>query len=134
MKNAELCYTKRGENMTELLIQLTEQTIEEFQETALFKDVKMSQTIFQDVIIQDLLKTYQSAQDKYHDVKKYGHHHPDYKTVQKSYQEAKIKLYTHPLMIEYLESTKAFQKILDQFTQALAQTISAQIQLGHIPR
>lgn len=133
MKSCELCYTTLGEEMTENLIDLTNETIEAFKNTPHFQAVKKAQKAFDDEEVHSLLNTYKQWQEKYQDVKKYGHHHPDFKDVQKSFQSAKIQLYTHPLMVEYLESYKAFQSLLDEFTKALASTISDQIQIGHIP-
>lgn len=133
MKSPELCYTTLGEKMTETLIDLTNETIEAFKNTTHFQAVKKAQKAFNDDEVMNLLDAYKGWQDKYQDVKKYGHHHPDFKDVQKAFQSAKIQLYTHPLMVEYLDSYKAFQSLLDQFTKALASTISDQIQIGHIP-
>ncbi len=133
MKSRELCYTTLGEDMTESLIDLTNETIEAFKTSPLFEAVKKAQIAFNDEEVNKRLDTYKRWQEKYQDVKKYGHYHPDFKDVQKSFQSAKIQLYTHPLMVEYLEAYKAFQSLLDQFTKTLAMTISEQIQIGHIP-
>lgn len=133
MKSRELCYTKLGEDMTENLINLTEETIESFKKSSLFKNVKMAEEALKDEQVKLLLETYKEWQDTYLEAKKYGSYHPDLKAIQVSYQTAKIQLYSHPLIVEYFEHYHAFQALIDTFTQDLAKTISAQVKIGHIP-
>ena len=120
--------------MTDSLITLTDQTIEEWMHSESFQAVKAAQEKLNDETVKSLLESFRLAQENYQDAKKYGKHHPDLGRYSKAFQEAKVALYTHPLMVDYQMASQHFQQQLDAFTQALAHTISKQISIGHIPR
>jgi cell fate (sporulation/competence/biofilm development) regulator YlbF (YheA/YmcA/DUF963 family) len=120
--------------MKDSLIALTDQTIAEWMDSESFQAVKTAQEKLNIETIKSLLASFRFAQEKYHDVKKYGKYHPDLARDSKAFQDAKVALYTHPLMVEYQTAARHFQQQLDLFTQTLAHTISKQISIGHIPR
>lgn len=134
MKSNQLCYTTIGDEMTETLLNLTDQTIEEFKSSHAYLAVKKAQSNLHDEEVTQLSHAFKKIQEKYLEVKKYGRYHPDLADVQKAYQAAKIALYTHPVMSAYQTAYQQFQTELDAFTQQCATTISEHIKLGHIPR
>jgi cell fate (sporulation/competence/biofilm development) regulator YlbF (YheA/YmcA/DUF963 family) len=133
MKSRNLCYTTLGEDMNETLIKLTDQTIDEFKYSSAFYALKKAQSAFYDDDLDARLKTYQTWQERYQDVKKYGQYHPDLQTVKKEFQAAKIELYTHPKMIAYQKALTDFQRMLDDFSFTLVNAVSPHINSGHIP-
>lgn len=112
-------------------IKMIDDVIEYFVKSALLSRVKEAEKAFADPVNKALLDGYRQAQSEYQETRKYGRHHPDLKTTQKTFQTAKAKLYSQPFMQEYLAAYQALQTELDALSSALASSISPQISMGH---
>lgn len=88
--------------------------------------------------IQSLIQSFKAAQDNYTEVQKYGKYHPDLKKVRTDFSEAKMTLYTHPMVAEYKSLEQEIQLMLDDISKQLATAISPKIKfpndIGIIPK
>ena len=68
----------------------------------------------------------------YNDASKYGKYHPDLKKYQVNLSEAKRKLYSNPLMIEYKKLELKIQSDLNNDFNELKKSISNKLEISKI--
>jgi cell fate (sporulation/competence/biofilm development) regulator YlbF (YheA/YmcA/DUF963 family) len=100
--------------------------------------VRLRKRIAEDAEIQTLVEAYQTTAKKYEEAKQYGSYHPDLKTYQLAFSQAKQELYTHPTVMRYKEFEKTIQRQLDNISRAIATSISPKIKhpndIGILPK
>ena len=80
-----------------------------------------------DPIISNLIIEFNKCKIKFEEVSKYGKHHPDLKQVQIELAEIKTKVFTNKIISEYKKLEKEIQKILDDISRQIAQSVSPSI-------
>ncbi|MFP4287099.1 MAG: YlbF family regulator [Candidatus Izemoplasmataceae bacterium] len=114
--------------MEDKYVHLTDDLIQALLSNTHYKRlIELNDLINKDKDIKTLSIAFNHAKDQYYEAKKYGKYHPDLKRYQKVFQETKTALFTHDLIKAYKTEEKAFQLILDDISEKLAQTVSSQI-------
>ena len=80
-----------------------------------------------DTVIIKLINEFNDAKIKYNEVSKYGKHHPDLKEVRLVLASAKEALFTNKIINEYKQLEKEIQKILDNVSRKIAQSVSPKV-------
>lgn len=89
--------------------------------------VDLNMTIKESAEIQEKQRLFLKLRDKYEDVKKYGKYHPDLKRIQHEFSIAKEALYNIDEVKRYKQNEKELQKVLDQISIELGQSVSSLI-------
>ncbi|MFW6319076.1 MAG: YlbF family regulator [Bacillota bacterium] len=74
-----------------------------------------------------LIEAFKETETAYNEVKKYGQHHPDLKTVRRAFQQAKQTLFEHEDVRTYKTLEKTIQSILDDIVIQIQETISPRV-------
>lgn len=77
--------------------------------------------------ISTLVDVFNRVKTKYDEVSKYGKHHPDLKKVQIELKDAKENLYNNDIIKEYKNCERQIQKVLNNISKEIANTISHKI-------
>lgn len=80
-----------------------------------------------DPLIVSLITDFNKCKVKFEEVSKYGKHHPDLKKVQLELASIKTKVFTNEIIGEYKKLEKEIQKILDDVSRKIAQSVSPKI-------
>ncbi|KFZ26105.1 MAG: hypothetical protein KQ78_01670 [Candidatus Izimaplasma bacterium HR2] len=80
-----------------------------------------------DPLIINLINDFNKCKVKFEEVSKYGKHHPDLKKVQLELASIKTKVFTNEIIVEYKKLEKEIQKILDDVSRKIAQSVSPKI-------
>ena len=80
-----------------------------------------------DPLIVNLINDFNKCKVKFEEVSKYGKHHPDLKKVQLELASIKTKVFTNEIIVEYKKLEKEIQKILDDVSRKIAQSVSPKI-------
>ncbi len=75
----------------------------------------------------NLINDFNKCKLKFEEVSKYGKHHPDLKKVQLELASIKTKVFTNEIIAEYKKLEKEIQKILDDISRQIAQSVSPKI-------
>jgi cell fate (sporulation/competence/biofilm development) regulator YlbF (YheA/YmcA/DUF963 family) len=89
--------------------------------------IELKRMIDQDELILSLISSFQKEHQRFEETSKYGKYHPDLKEVQRSFQQAKQELYTHPVVQEYKQLEKELQQVLHHVSKEIATAISSKI-------
>lgn len=76
-----------------------------------------------------LIVSFKNAEALYLEAKEYGKYHPDLKKYTENFVNAKTKLFSHPLMIEYKELEFKLQNILNNDMNDLKKSISNKLEI-----
>ena len=80
-----------------------------------------------DPFIINLLNEFNKCKIKFEEVSKYGKYHPDLKQVQIELAKIKTEVFTNEIISEYKLLEKHIQKILDDISRQIAQSVSPKI-------
>ncbi len=80
-----------------------------------------------DSLIVNLINDFNKCKVKFEEVSKYGKHHPDLKKVQLELASIKTEVFTNEIIVEYKKLEKEIQKILDDVSRKIAQSVSPKI-------
>lgn len=80
-----------------------------------------------DSFIVDLINKFNKCKVKFEEVSKYGKHHPDLKKVKLELSNIKFEVFTNEIISEYKKLEKQIQKILDDVSRQIAQSVSLKI-------
>jgi cell fate (sporulation/competence/biofilm development) regulator YlbF (YheA/YmcA/DUF963 family) len=80
-----------------------------------------------DPFIVNLINEFNKCKVKFEEVSKYGKHHPDLKKVQMELSNIKFEVFTNEIISEYKNLEKQIQKILDDISRQIAQSVSPKI-------
>ncbi len=117
-----------GDFMDEKLLVLTESVIKEIEETSIYKGYLESyEAVITCETVKPLSENFKNISEKYYEAKKYGKHHPDLKTYQIQFVEAKTALYNNDKVKRFKHFESALQDLLDQLTKRLAHTVSSRV-------
>ena len=89
--------------------------------------LELKQILDNDPIISNLIIEFNKTKIKFEEVSKYGKHHPDLKQVQIELALIKTKVFTNEVISEYKKLEKEIQKILDDVSRQIAQSVSPKI-------
>lgn len=89
--------------------------------------LQLKKVIDNDPVIISFLEEFNKYKLKFEEVSKYGKHHPDLKKVQLELAEIKTKVFTNEIISEYKTLEKELQKILDDVSRQIAQSVSPKI-------
>lgn len=78
-------------------------------------------------LIKNLILDFNKAKEKYSEVSKYGKHHPDLEKVRNTLAQSKSALFTNEIVSEYKKLEKEIQKLLDEISRKIAQSVSLKI-------
>ncbi|NGP44364.1 YlbF family regulator [Bacillaceae bacterium SIJ1] len=78
---------------------------------------------------QKLIRSFQDLKERYEEVQRFGHYHPDYKTVMKQMRDLKRELDTHPSIARYKQCEDNLQSLLTEIAQAIGGAVSEQIKI-----
>lgn len=84
-----------------------------------------------DLELKDELKSFEEAKELYNEALKYGKYHPSLKDYEKRLSEAKAKLYSNNLVIEYNNKYKEFNSMLDSMFDSIKISISNKFDLSN---
>ena len=114
--------------MKQEIIEKTYELVDEIKkQTSYQKLIELKNIIEKNKEIIELINTFEKLNIKYTEVVKYGKYHPDLKRTQQEFSEAKIALYTNPLVKEYKALEKELQKELDLISSEIATSVSKKI-------
>ncbi|TVP94729.1 MAG: hypothetical protein EA374_05820 [Acholeplasmatales bacterium] len=117
-----------GDTMDEILLALTERLIDSLRSDPDYQETcRLDHAMAADANLCTNLESFQTWQTAYQSVRQYGKHHPDAKHVTARYQEAKTKVFSHPLVVARNAAAQSFQARLDAITTRLATTISPSV-------
>ena len=74
-----------------------------------------------------MISNFNISKTRYDEVIKYGEHHPNLKEVKLELANAKTLLFNNEIVKEYKLLEKEMQKVLDEISKKIAQTISHKI-------
>jgi cell fate (sporulation/competence/biofilm development) regulator YlbF (YheA/YmcA/DUF963 family) len=80
-----------------------------------------------DPYIIDLLKRFKKSKAKFEEVSKYGKYHPELKIVQIEFAKVKTEVFTNNIIQKYKQMEKELQKVLDDASREIAQSVSPNI-------
>ena len=80
-----------------------------------------------DIEIIKLIAEFNDVKTKYNEVSKYGKYHPDLKEVRLVLASAKKALFSNVVISEYKQLEKEIQKILDNISRKIAQSVSPKV-------
>lgn len=80
-----------------------------------------------DPLIVNLINDFNKSKIKFEEVSKYGKHHPDLKKVQLELASIKTDVFTNEIIAEYKKLERNMQKILDDISRKIAQSVSPKI-------
>lgn len=89
--------------------------------------LELKKIIDQDDLIRILITKFNQAKNKYEEAIKFGKFHPDLKQIQLDLGKAKSELYNNETVSEYKTLEKAIQKMLDDISRRIAQSVSEKI-------
>ena len=89
--------------------------------------LELKKILDNDPLIKNLLDEFNKCKIKFEEVSKYGKYHPDLKKVQLELAEIKAEVFTNEIISEYKLLEKRIQKILDDVSRQIAQSVSPKI-------
>lgn len=89
--------------------------------------LELKKVMDSDPYIIKLLDDFKNSKKKFEEVSKYGKFHPDLKKVQLELSEIKTQVYTNKTIMEYKRLEKELQKILDNTSREIAESVSPTI-------
>lgn len=114
--------------MNNELINYIDNVIKEIEEHDAYKALLTKQKMLDNnTEVMALIHTFKEKEAAYNDVKKYGQHHPDLKTVRRAFQQAKQTLFEHDDVQTYKMLEKTIQSILDDIVIQIQETISPRV-------
>ncbi len=81
--------------------------------------------------LKDELKSFDDAKELYNEALKYGKYHPSLKEYERNLSEAKAKLYSNNLVIEYNKKYRELNEILDSMFDSIKISISNKFELSN---
>jgi cell fate (sporulation/competence/biofilm development) regulator YlbF (YheA/YmcA/DUF963 family) len=78
---------------------------------------------------QTLISKFVRMKERYEEVQRFGKYHPDYGTVTKSIRELKREVDLHPKVIDFKKSENELQKILDEISVLIGQSVSEHVKV-----
>ena len=110
------------------IINQTYELVDEIKENEIYiRLVELKHIIETDQDIVALVETFNKVKVKYEEVQKYGKYHPDLKKVSLELKDIKETLYTNGIIKEYKQLEKKLQRMLDDISRSVAQTVSHKI-------
>lgn len=76
---------------------------------------------------QQLIKAFNDIKSHYEDVQRFGRYHPDYNQIMKQVRSTKRAMDMHETVAAYKIAERNLQKLLDEISQYVAESISADI-------
>src|SRR5699024_7895882 len=73
---------------------------------------------------QMFIDSFSRMKDKYEEVQRFGHYHPDFHSVMKDVRSAKRKMDLHPMVIAYKVAEREYQNFLDDISEIIAEGVS----------
>ncbi len=114
--------------MNQQILEKVYDVVDEMKNSDAYKRLmELKQLMEQSPEVQAKAALFQKQYERYEEVKRYGKFHPDLKTTQKVFQEAKIALYEDLFVSEYKQLEQTIQKELDTISKTIATTISHKI-------
>ncbi len=114
--------------MNSELIYYIDNVIKEIEEHDAYKALLTKRdTLESNADVQALIQTFKAKESAYNDIKKYGKHHPDLKTVRREFQQAKQTLFEHEDVRIYKTLERTIQAILDDIVIQIQETISPRV-------
>jgi len=102
--------------------------IDDIKQSDVYKQlVDLNRIIKESTEIQEKQQAFLKLRNKYEAVKKYGKYHPDLERVQNEFSKAKETLYNIDEVKRYKKNEKELQKVLDQISIQLGQSVSSLI-------
>jgi cell fate (sporulation/competence/biofilm development) regulator YlbF (YheA/YmcA/DUF963 family) len=89
--------------------------------------LELKKILENDPFIINLLNEFNKCKIKFEEVSKYGKYHPDLKQVQIELAKIKTEVFTNEIISEYKLLEKHIQKILDDISRQIAQSVSPKI-------
>ncbi len=84
--------------------------------------------------LKDLIKDFKDVEDKYNEALRYGKYHPNLKDYQIALSQAKEKLFTNPMVIEFKELESSFNNTLNEIFNDVKISVSNKFELTKIMR
>ena len=104
------------------IINATYDLVDEIIDNEIFKELlALKKRIDIECISQ--INKFNDLKAKYVEISKYGEYHPDIKIVRKELSEAKVALYSNPLVIAYKDKENAVQKFLDSIKNEIVSEV-----------
>lgn len=119
--------------MNNEIIKYTYEVIDFIQQEPLFVSLLALNRKLESDEMSPLMNRYKKTKESYLEAKKYSRYHPDLKTFQLDFQQAKTELYSHPIMNAYLKTYRTFQNELDDIVAKIAGVISPKIKFSTQP-
>lgn len=114
--------------MDKELLDLTYKACDAFKGQAAYQRLLELKGLIQDnQEVNELIANFKKAKEAYEEAKTYGKYHPDLERYQSVFQKTKIAMMSNDVVREYKSLEKALQKKLDQFSIALAESVSKNI-------
>ncbi|MDC3412809.1 YlbF family regulator [Aquibacillus sp. 3ASR75-11] len=85
--------------------------------------------LYQDKEAQHLISVFQRTKEQYEDVERFGRYHPDYNTIMKQIRTTKRDMDMNDKVAAYKIAERNLQKLLDEVSQHVAFSVSAQIKV-----
>lgn len=117
--------------MNELLYDKLDEFVEEFTNKEEFKRLKELKKLI-DIELKSEIKDFLNANDKLKEASKYGPYYPGLDKLRVDLSNKKEKLYSNPMVIEYLKLERQIQTELDEITNEMSSVISNKISLKKI--
>src|SRR5688500_15928998 len=80
-----------------------------------------------DEVAQTYIKDYESMQDQYEDVQRFGMYHPDYYQMMRTIRSAKRKIDMHEKAASFKIAERQLQQLLDEISAIIARSTSEHI-------
>ncbi|MGS0973043.1 MAG: YlbF family regulator [Candidatus Izemoplasmataceae bacterium] len=114
--------------MDKELLDLTYDACDAFKDQSEFQRLlALKEMINHNQDIRKLIMDFNKVKEVYEEAKSYGKYHPDLARYQTDFQKEKIRMMSNDVIKEYKTLERVLQKKLDQFSIALAESVSKNI-------